>query len=64
MNITEGFKSGFKKTTIEADKNEIIKEYVRTLKKRFNTSASFRESDDGKITIELNGHFSAVKLEQ
>jgi len=63
MIITEGFKSGFKKTTIETDKDEILKEYVRTLKKRFNTSASFNESVDGKITIELNGHFSAVKLE-
>jgi hypothetical protein len=63
MIITEGFKSGFKKTTIETDRNEIVKEYVRNLKKRFNTSASFKELDDGKITIELNGHFSAVKLD-
>jgi len=63
MIINECFKSGFKKTTIETDKNEILKEYVRSLKKRFNTSASFKESDDGKVTIELNGHFSAVKLD-
>jgi chaperone required for assembly of F1-ATPase len=61
MIITEGFKSGFKKTTIETDRNEVLKEYVRSLKKRFNTSASFREMEDGKVTIELNGHFSAVK---
>jgi hypothetical protein len=56
MIIHQEVKSGFKKTLIKTDVDEILKEYVRILKKKFCTSASFQKLSDEKIIIELNGH--------
>lgn len=56
MIINQEIKSGFKKTLIKTDMDEILKEYIRFLKKRFCTSASFQKLSDGEVIIELNGH--------
>jgi len=56
MIVNQDVKSGFKKTLIKTDMEEILREYVRILKKRFCTSASIQKLPDGRVIIELNGH--------
>jgi len=46
---------GHKKTIVDINKSE-VKELLTILKKRLNTSASFRELDENKIEIKLNGY--------
>jgi hypothetical protein len=55
MIVNQDVKSGFKKTLIKTDMEEILREYVRILKKRFCTFASIQKLPDGKVIIELNG---------
>lgn len=54
MNAKKSIENGHKKTIINTNKSE-IKEFLTYLKKKFNTSASYRELPEG-IEIKLNGH--------
>ena len=46
---------GHKKTVIDISKSE-VKELLTILKKKLNTSASFRELNEDRIEIKLNGY--------
>ena len=57
MNVEETLKVGHRKTIIRLNVNELIKDKLRTLKKDFNTSGTYRRTDE-EIEFEINGHIS------
>lgn len=57
MNSKETFKAGHKKTIIYINVDELINEKLRSLKKEFSTSGTYRR-DGNNIELEINGHFN------
>ena len=59
MNVEETVKVGHRKTIIQLDVNELIKDKLRSLKRDFNTPGTYRRTDE-EIEFEINGHISKV----
>jgi len=59
MNVEETIKVGHRKTIIRLNINELIKDKLRSLKKDFNTSGTYRRTNED-IEFEINGHISKV----
>jgi len=59
MNAEETIKAGHKKTIIKINVDELIKDKLRNLKKDFNTSGTYRRTNE-EIEFEINGHISKV----
>jgi len=59
MNAEETMKAGHKKTIIKINIDELIKDKLRNLKKDFNTSGTYRRTNE-EIEFEINGHISKV----
>ena len=59
MNAEETIKAGHRKTIIRLNVDELIKEKLRGLKKNFNTSGTYRRTNE-EIEFEINGHISKV----
>jgi len=57
MNAEETFKAGHRKTIIRLNVDELIKDKLRNLKKDFNTSGTYRRTNED-IEFEINGHIS------
>jgi hypothetical protein len=59
MNAEETLKAGHRKTIIRLNVDELIKDKLRSLKKDFNTSGTYRRTNE-EIEFEINGHISKV----
>lgn len=57
MNVEETVRVGHRKTIIRLNVNELIKDKLRSLKKDFNTSGTYRRTNE-EIEFEINGHIS------
>ena len=57
MNVEETVRVGHRKTIIKLNVNELIKDKLRSLKKDFNTSGTYRRTNE-EIEFEINGHIS------
>lgn len=57
MNAEETLKAGHRKTIIRLNVDELIKDKLRSLKKDFNTSGTYRRENQ-EIEFEINGHIS------
>ena len=57
MNAEETLKAGHRKTIIRINVDELIKDKLRSLKKDFNTSGTYRRTNE-EIEFEINGHMS------
>lgn len=57
MNAEETIKEGHRKTIIKINVDELIKDKLRNLKKDFNTSGTYRRTNE-EIEFEINGHIS------
>ncbi len=57
MNAEETIKAGHRKTIIKINVDELIKDKLRNLKKDFNTSGTYRRTNE-EIEFEINGHIS------
>ena len=59
MNAEETIKAGHRKTIIRLNVDELVKDKLRSLKKDFNTSGTYRRTNE-EIEFEINGHISKV----
>jgi hypothetical protein len=59
MNAEETLKAGHRKTIIRINVDELIKDKLRNLKRDFNTSGTYRRTNE-EIEFEINGHISKV----
>jgi len=57
MKAEETIKAGHRKTIIKINVDELIKEKLRSFKKDFSTSGTYRRTNE-EIEFEINGHIS------
>ena len=57
MKAEETIKAGHRKTIIKINVDELIKEKLRSLKRDFSTSGTYRRTNE-EIEFEINGHIS------
>lgn len=60
MIITKDYEKGHKKTVLNTNIDE-IKQFLKFIKNKYNTSASYREYPD-RIEIKINGHQPIEKI--